>query len=430
MLVGHLTPPPGARRWLIPLFLLHALPFLTRPALVGGDEPHYALMAHSIALDRDFDLRDDYGEVAAGSPAAGRKRAGQVLDPHLRPVEGKDLFIHPVGVPLLLAPLVWAQQTLAPGSAPDLPLVGCTLILTFGALLAGRRTLAAYLQDDRRATVWVFGAYFASPLWFYSRTLFTEPYTWSFAVLAVAALGAGRLAHASALLGLVVLTKESAVLLAVPILLGAGARLGWRRAAALLAGPAVAAALYGAKNVRLGFPVFTTSQPFQTGDVVAGAIGLLLDPRHGLLPFAPLLVLGAAAGAAATSARGATGRRLAPLLALGAFLAYLLVHAAWIEWRGGSCYGPRLLVPALPALAVVASHRAAGSAGMRRLLALAFVAGFTVAWCAALDPWNAFWGASPLALVGGNPLAAIAGALLAAATATKAASRWTTPPPG
>ena len=133
------TPTGGAPRlgagWLVLLFLLHALPFATRPALVGGDEVHYALLAHSLATDGDADPRDDYGEVAAGSNAAGRKRAGQVLDRHLRTVDGVEIPTHPVGVPLLLAPLVRAQQWLAPGSAPDAPLVAVTLSLTFAALV-------------------------------------------------------------------------------------------------------------------------------------------------------------------------------------------------------------------------------------------------------------------------------------------------------
>src|SRR5207245_11324016 len=32
--------------WLAVLSCLHLLPFVMLPALIGGDEPHYALMAH------------------------------------------------------------------------------------------------------------------------------------------------------------------------------------------------------------------------------------------------------------------------------------------------------------------------------------------------------------------------------------------------
>ena len=58
---------------LILLFVLHAAPWLVRPYLIGGDEPHYALMAHSIAVDHDIDLTQDYIRVAAGSKAAGAR---------------------------------------------------------------------------------------------------------------------------------------------------------------------------------------------------------------------------------------------------------------------------------------------------------------------------------------------------------------------
>jgi hypothetical protein len=382
---------------------------------VGGDEVHYALMAHSLAVDRDLDLRNDYAEVARGSSAAGRKRAGRALDPHLRTVGGREIFAHPVGVPLLVAPLVFIQQILLPGSAPDLLLLGTTLLLTFLALLVGWRALGAYLCDRRRAAAWVFGCYFASPLWFYGRTFFTEPYTWSFAVLAVAALAARRLAVASALLGLVVLSKDTAVLLAAAVALGGLWRLGPRRAAVLLVGPLAAAAALLAKNLAAGVPALTVSQAFQVGDPLAGACGLLADGRHGLLLFAPLLLLGSLGGAMAIWSDGDRAARRIALLACGVFAAYFLVAASWVDWRGGSCYGPRLLVPVLPALVVVASHCPLDSPRVRRVLGFAFVAGFTVAFCAALDPWRAFWGASAGELVGARPLVAGAGALLALA---------------
>ena len=400
--------------WLVPLFLLHLLPFATRPALVGGDEVHYALLAHSIAVDGDVELGDDYEAVANGSAAAGRKRAGQVLDRHLRPVAGGEVPTHPVGVPLLLAPLVAVQHALAPEAPPDLLLVGATLALTFTALLAGWRTLARRLGDERRALAWVFGGYFASPLWFYSRTFFTEPYTWSLGVLSVAALAAGRVGAASLLLGLTLVTKETAVLLVAPVVVAAFVALGARRAAWLAVGPLVAAGIYPATNLALGVPPFTPSQPFQLGDPLRGALGLLVDPAHGLLGFAALLVAGAALGVVFRGGRDGEGRRAAPALAaLAVFSGYFVLHAAWIDWRGGACYGPRLLVPALPALLLLAARRRALAGGARLALGAAFVAGFTVSWCAALAPWRAFWGATPLALVQAQPIAAAAGAAIA-----------------
>lgn len=399
----------GAKWWLAPLFLLHALPFLTRPALVGGDEVHYALLAHSLASDGDLELGDDYEEVTAGSVAAGRKRAGQTLDRHLREVAGTTIPTHPFGVPLLLAPLRFLQLKLAPGAAPDVVLAGATLLLTFAALIAGYEALARLLGDRRRAGFWTFATYFSSPLWFYGRTLFTEPFTWSLAVLALAAAQRRRLLLASGLLGLALLTKESALFLVAPILTGAWLLRDPRTAARLALGPALAVALGVAFNGVRGLPLLTTPQPFRFGDPVAGLLGLLLDGRHGLLAFAPLLLLGGAAGLAAAVRRtDAPRERTVALLAGSAFLGYVVLHALWVDWTGGSCYGPRLLVPALPALALAG---AAGSRARRvHALTLAlFLCGFVVAFAAALDPWRAFWGATPVELLAARPWTGVLG---------------------
>jgi hypothetical protein len=400
----------GRSWWLLPLFLLHALPFLSRPALIGGDEVHYALLAHSIAADGDVDLRNDYEAVARGSRAAGRKRAGQILEPHVRSIGERELPTHPIGVPLLLAPPLWLLEELSPGAAPDLLLVGVTLGLTFAALLAGWRTLSAELGSEARAAFWVFGGYFSTPLWFYSRTLFTEPYTWSFAVLALAALRKGRVGLASALLGLTLATKEAALPLVAAILVAASLRLGARRAAPLLVGPLLGAGTYALRNAALGLPLLTAGQPFQVGDLLAGSLGLLVDARHGLLTFAPLAVVAALAGIAGTRKR--TPADSVVRLALAAFAASFLLHATWIDWRGGSCFGPRLLVPALPALILAGALARPTGKVWNALLAVAFACGFTVSLCAALAPWRAFWGASPWELARARPPGVLAGVLL------------------
>jgi hypothetical protein len=158
-----------ARSWrswrvIVPLLALHVLPFACRPALIGGDEPHYALAAHSIAVDRDIDLANNYREVAEGSNAAGRKFAGTELDRHIRTRHGRSVFMHPIGLPALLAPLVWLQQRLVPGSPPDLVLGGASLTISFLALLAGWSAIRRYTDDRRLGAFVVLGIYFSTPL--------------------------------------------------------------------------------------------------------------------------------------------------------------------------------------------------------------------------------------------------------------------------
>lgn len=392
--------------WLLGLFLLHLLPFASRPALIGGDEPYYALMAHSIATDLDVDLSDEYAQVAAGSKAAGRKRAGQPLEPHDRPIGDRQVVIHAVGLPLLTAPLIAIQQLLAPGSAPDILLGSVTLLVTFAALLSGWWLVWRWIGSSREAALVVFGAYFSSPLWYYSRTFFTEPYIWSWCVLAIAALALQRFGLAALFLALAPAMKETALILVLAILWGCAARFGIRKAAVVAIGPAVFGVLFAIKNIWVAGTPFSTFFPFELGRPLEGALGLLFDPSHGLLWFAPLLTLAAIGWFLRDQNNPPLGA-----ISLAAFLAWFGLTAAWANWWGGSCYGPRLMLPALPALVVPLLQIQRRARAARPYLAVLFLAGFVVNWCAAGDPFTAFWEAPAAQLVGKNALSAVIGAL-------------------
>ena len=424
---------PGfSRGWLVAALLLHLLPFATRPALIGGDEPHYALAAHSLATDGDLDLADDYAEVEAGSHAAGRKRAGQALDRHLLPAGDRQVFAHPVGLPVLAAPLLVVWRWISGGAPPDLPLGLLSLAMTFAALLAGWRLLRDHLVRgtpgaEHRAAWMVFALYFASPLWFYSRTFFTEPYTWAFAVLAVDALAHERPLRASLFLALALAMKETALLLVGPIWLVALMRCGWPFALRAAVGPVVFAALFVAKNLWLVGRPLATFQTFQWGDPLAGGVGLLASPERGLLWFAPLLLLalvGFARPGKSADERWVWGG------ALLVFGGYLALSASWVDWRGGDSYATRLLLPALPALAIPLvrlAPRFPGSSGAWLLGGLASL-GFAVQLCAAVDPVPALWGPSVFELVGRQPAAFGVGLLVAIVVPWRAHHRGFGPP--
>lgn len=395
---------------IVTALLLHMLPFASRPALIGGDEPHYALMAHSVAVDGDFELRDDYAAVRGGAPFAGRKRAGQSLDEHIRSVNGHEIFSHPVGLPVLIAPLIAVQQAIAPGSAPDLLLGLSTLAVTFAALLCGWSLLRRYVADHRAAAVAAFGVYFSSPLWFYSRTFFTEPYTWSFAVIALWCLAERRVVPASLLLGLTLAMKETALLLVLPIIAATAFTLGIRSALVLMMGPVLYAGLFVWKNLVLAGTPFSTFQSFSVGQPLAGAAGLLFDGTHGMLWFAPLLFVGLIGAAVPPRHRA---NMIILICGAAAFLAYFVVSAAWVDWRGGSSYGTRLLLPVFPLLALPVARLYMRSGNARVLLAVTFSAGFVVNWCAAVNPFTAFWGISAGELVRTNAVDAAAGVIVA-----------------
>ncbi|HVS02488.1 MAG TPA: hypothetical protein VMT16_06935, partial [Thermoanaerobaculia bacterium] len=91
-------------------------------------------------------------------------------------------------------------------------------------------------------------------------------------------------------------------------------------------------------------------------------------------------------------------------------------------------YGPRLLLPALPALVVPLARLARRLPGSwrRRLLLPLFTAGFTVGWCAALDPVPAFWSLGVGPLLASSPAAALSRVAVGAALGWLLLSR----PPG
>lgn len=149
---------------LVGLFALHALPFLNRPRIIGGDEPYYALMASSIATDGDFDLREDYERVARGSNAAGAAFASVTLEPHLASHGTRTVFSHPLGMPLLVAPLLRAWNLMLPRAAPDWLLGGLSLAITYLAIVAGWQILAAACGSRRHASLLIFALYLSTPL--------------------------------------------------------------------------------------------------------------------------------------------------------------------------------------------------------------------------------------------------------------------------
>lgn len=403
---------------LVVLFLFHILPFAGRPALIGGDEPHYALMAHSMAIDRDLELENNYQSVEAGSSAAGRKLAGTRLDRHLVQRGDELVFSHPLGLPLLVAPLLWLQNLVAPGAAPDIVLGLFGLGVTFLALLEGLRLLVESSRNRRLALLVGLSVYFTTPLWLYSRTFFTEPYVWSGLVLSLGLIERERPFLASLMLALTLLIKETALLAIVPILVWVWWNRGFRSFLRLSVLPVAALLLFGLKNSKVYGEWWVTFQPFQIGSPWwEGFAGLLLDPRHGLLPFAPLALVALLVWSVALR----SGRHPFPRaagFALLAFAGYFILSALWIDWRGGSCYGPRLLVPVLPALALPLlslTDRTEMRAGYRWSIGILALVGFAIQWSAVTNPFGAFWSISVGELVWGRSIPFLSGLILGAA---------------
>lgn len=217
------------------------------------------------------------------------------------------------------------------------------------------------------------------------------------------------------LLGLCVAMKETALLIVIPMLLFVAARRGIRHAARWATMPLLVAILFFVKNRMLYGTWWATFQPFEVGDPIRGALQIFVDPSHGLLPFAPLLAL-AWLGRDLRRTGGAWHRDPG-LYALVVIAGYCAVTAAWRMWWGGFCFGPRLLVPVIPAFAIPLA-RLWAVWGERPLFRIAFYGlssvGFALQWCAATHPFKAFWSISVPELVGRYPSYFLFGLALAA----------------
>ncbi len=390
------------------IVFLHLLPAAARPKLIGGDEPHYALMTHSIVTDRDLNLEDDYAEVKSGGVAAGAGRAGQDLDHHTREVNGRSVPIHPVGIAMLAAPLITLQHALFPGGAPDYPLIALTVCVSWIGFLA-MFSLAKEQLGVHDGLLVAFTIYYCTPIWFYSRVFMTESYIATAVVTSFWYLQRNRFFAAGLLAGVAFWFKETSLLLVIPLAFHAVLS-DRRRASRFLLALSLSAAAWLLKNRLLYGSLLVTFQPFQYGDVLEGLTGLMIDPRNGLLIFAPVVLV---AGVGWLHSSWSSQSPLAASLV--GFLLYLLLVASWTDWRGGSGYGPRLLVPAIPLAAVPLCSllgRYEDSHVLRVLIVGAGSLGFAVNGIAATHPWSVFWNPDVISSIQERPLQyAVAGIL-------------------
>ena len=134
-----------------------------------------------------------------------------------------------------------------------------------------------------------------------------------------------------------------------------------------------------------GYGNETFTYPF-----LKGLLRLTLLPNKGLLWYAPVVLL-AAPGFLAVRRRDA---RLALALA-GSFLVLLLASSAWWAWDGQAGWGPRLVLPALPCLVLLAgAAHASGPRAVRVAGALALAGGAAVNALGALVPFPAIYALS------------------------------------
>lgn len=198
----------------------------------------------------------------------------------------------------------------------------------------------------------------ATPFWPYSRFGFNQPLAalllWTSILCAVRARGNGLTPAAAGLAaGALILTRHEMFVAAVLVMAYiASEPPHLRRAAAFLAGFAPLAAAWGAYNwIRFGSPLQMGYLRDGTigwgGSIAVGASGLLFSSYSSIFLYCPLLLL-SFAGLAALWRRD----RSTALLFIALFVGLFCIYASVGVWEGGRAYGPRHLVPVLPALAL------------------------------------------------------------------------------
>lgn len=304
----------------------------------------------------------------------------EALDPRLPP---PPAFRSRYGIICSLVPLpfvgaAWPFRRYLGAGAVD----ACAAVTwAAGAVLAAIAfyRLARSLKTDL-SPLWIPGFLGGTYLWTYAAESFIEP--WSAAGLAFsgAELLSGRdrpppRATLAIAAGCVLAFWLRPVLwITAPAVLLA-ALLAWkhrpdgaRRGAWLLAWLVLGLAVIGVVNkVRHGSATdfghgFSGPLPF-VHSPLAGLARYTVEPGRGVLFYAPILV-----------AALAMARRLswpARVLCLGVPVILLLVASRWFVWHGGSCWGPRFLLPVLPLLAAPAAL--APPRGVRALLILGLI---------------------------------------------------------
>lgn len=362
------------------VFFLLVGRFLPGPAGPQGDEPHYLLIAESLIKDGDVDLKNQFDERAFS------KFTSADLEPHTAPRSPKDRLyaIHTPGLSALIAP-GYALFGFAGARATVSLVMAATVSLLF---LVSRSLLG------QAAANFVFLlAAFASPLPIYANSVFPD----SVAPLAVAAALACLVSLRPAFIALASLTLASlpwmhprllplAAVLALAISLRRGFSFG--RAAAAF-GPLVVSvglllahflSLFGSASLSAAYgPAFASDVSISR--IPWGASALILDRQFGLLPFAPVLILGLA-GAVGLWKRD----RTVALLAVSVAGILLGIGGAFSMWWGGASAPARFLIGSVPALLLLCGVSWEESKDRRSALGAFTGFGAGLLWLACLAP--------------------------------------------
>jgi hypothetical protein len=350
---------PPASRWLpqsvlartIVIGLISALVCATAAARLAGtvlypagDEPHYLVIAQSLWRDGDLKIENNHerGDY--------REYFRQPLEPHYltRGSDGEIYSIHPVGLPVLLAPVY------AAGGYPGV-LIALIAMASCAAALAWRWVAVASGSALAATFAWAV-VVLSAPYLFNTFTVYPE-------IAAGLAVVVGITTRRPLVLGIAcgslpwLSTKYapmSAALFVTGLVAGSGSST-WRLLPARSLAQAIGAygtllaawfaffyLIWGNPLPQAPYGAMVQTTPW---NLVFGAPGLLFDQEYGLLPYAPAYVL-AATGLWVLWRSGGERRALAIRVVL-VFGALLGTVGAFRIWWGGSASPSRPLASAL-----------------------------------------------------------------------------------
>jgi hypothetical protein len=145
-----------------------------------------------------------------------------------------------------------------------------------------------------------------------------------------------------------------------------------RRAILPMTGTGVGFVLYGAYNIiRFGNALqFGTKLPLQPSYLFQGVSGLLLGPGYGLIWYCPPVILGFFG-----LRKAIKNFRWEALAIASVFAGFLFLHSCLPYWFAAWSWGPRYLVPTLPALCALTGLL---DGGLRKALVVFTLLGFAI----------------------------------------------------
>jgi len=214
--------------------------------------------------------------------------------------------------------------------------------------------LARCLYAQRLAVVLALLYALGTIAWYHAKSAFSEPLVVLLLLQAILAVERRRFVAAGLALGGMIVTRQTALLLAVPVASWALTRDREVGLNSLLRRFALLLLPMGLGQLAvLGYNIYRFEDALVSGygrvswrvPLLRGLYNQLLSPGKGLFVFMPVLLLGVI-GWPALFRR----RRDWAWLVLIVVLCYLVPHALYGNWSGGGGWGPRLLLPIVPLL--------------------------------------------------------------------------------